>query len=120
MIFSKVSVIAFAASASVPIHALDVGAAVRRATDYTFDLFSGPNLQDQTSTQSPSELEYTTGGGVPYPQPYEAQRVAETGPLLLQDFHLVVIIHWRTLHVTLKLYRSSLLLTSIENESLNG
>ena len=23
-----------------------------------------------------------------YPQPYEAQRVAETGPLLLQDFHL--------------------------------
>ena len=26
-----------------------------------------------------------------YPQPYEAQRVAENGPLLLQDFHLVRI-----------------------------
>lgn len=31
-----------------------------------------------------------------YPQPYEAQRVSETGPLLLQDFHLVLIIHSTT------------------------
>lgn len=65
MILSRVSVIAFVASASVSVHALDVGGAVKRATDYTFDLFGGPNLQDETAAKSPSDLEYTTGGGVP-------------------------------------------------------
>jgi len=32
---------------------------------------------------------YTTSNGVPYPHPYETQRVGENGPLLLQDHHLV-------------------------------
>jgi catalase len=32
---------------------------------------------------------YTTSNGAPYPHPYEAQRVGENGPLLLQDFHLI-------------------------------
>jgi len=32
---------------------------------------------------------YTTSNGVKWPHPYEYQRVGETGPLLLQDFHLV-------------------------------
>lgn len=32
---------------------------------------------------------YATSNGVPYPHPYETQRVGENGPLLLQDFHLV-------------------------------
>ncbi|KAF2841107.1 catalase-domain-containing protein [Patellaria atrata CBS 101060] len=32
---------------------------------------------------------YATSNGVPYPHPYESQRVGENGPLLLQDFHLV-------------------------------
>jgi len=32
---------------------------------------------------------YCTSNGVPYPHPYETQRVGENGPLLLQDFHLV-------------------------------
>jgi catalase len=32
---------------------------------------------------------YTTSNGVPYPHPYETQRVGENGPLLLQDFHLI-------------------------------
>jgi catalase len=35
---------------------------------------------------------YTTSNGVPYPHPYEAQRVGDSGPLLLQDFHLVDLI----------------------------
>lgn len=65
MFLPRVSAIAFVASASLSVHALDIGSAVKRATDYTFDLFSGPNLQDETSTKSPSNLEYTTGGGVP-------------------------------------------------------
>ena len=67
MFLPRVSAIAFVASASLSVHAFDVGlgAAVKRATDYTFDLFSGPNLQDEASAKSPSDLEYTTGGGVP-------------------------------------------------------
>ncbi|KAF2103793.1 CAT1 catalase [Rhizodiscina lignyota] len=32
---------------------------------------------------------YTTSNGAPYAHPYEAQRVGENGPLLLQDFHLI-------------------------------
>lgn len=35
------------------------------------------------------ETLYTTSNGAPYPHPYEAQRVGENGPLLLQDFHLI-------------------------------
>ncbi|PLW11523.1 hypothetical protein PCANC_13111 [Puccinia coronata f. sp. avenae] len=30
---------------------------------------------------------YTTSGGNPYPEPYEAQRLGTNGPLLLQDYH---------------------------------
>ncbi|KDN33956.1 hypothetical protein RSAG8_12955, partial [Rhizoctonia solani AG-8 WAC10335] len=30
---------------------------------------------------------YTTSNGAPYPEPYEAQRIGQHGPLLLQDFH---------------------------------
>jgi catalase len=90
VLFSSLSAAAcFVLLAATPGHSQDANEAVKRAADFSFDLFSGPQLQDETSTKSPSELEYTTGGGVPYPQPYEAQRVAENGPLLLQDFHLV-------------------------------
>ncbi|TKA72764.1 hypothetical protein B0A55_06843 [Friedmanniomyces simplex] len=35
---------------------------------------------------------YTSANGAPYPHPYEAQRVGENGPLLLQDFHLIDLI----------------------------
>ncbi|KAJ9659530.1 hypothetical protein H2198_003106 [Neophaeococcomyces mojaviensis] len=35
---------------------------------------------------------YATSNGVPMPHPYEAQRVGENGPLLLQDFHLIDLI----------------------------
>lgn len=33
--------------------------------------------------------QYLLNSALRYPQPYEAQRVSETGPLLTQDFHLV-------------------------------
>ena len=61
-------IVAFAASGllSAPLaSALEVPNVVRRVTDFAFDLFSGPTLQDDTSAKSPSQLEYTTGGGVP-------------------------------------------------------
>ena len=32
---------------------------------------------------------YTTSNGVPIPHPYETQRAGVSGPLLLQDFHLI-------------------------------
>lgn len=65
---STLAFITLAASAShiVPqSNALDIGQTVKRATDFSFDLFSGSKVQDDTSTKSPSELDYTTGGGVP-------------------------------------------------------
>lgn len=40
--------------------------------------------------QMPSkDAVYTTSNGVPVPHAYEAQRGGESGPLLLQDFHLI-------------------------------
>lgn len=36
-----------------------------------------------------TEFTYATSNGVPMPHPYEAQRIGQDGPLLLQDFHLV-------------------------------
>lgn len=32
---------------------------------------------------------YTTSNGVPVPHPYQTQRAGASGPLLLQDFHLI-------------------------------
>lgn len=38
----------------------------KRASDFTFSLFTGSELQDTTSAQTPEQLQYTTGSGVPY------------------------------------------------------
>ena len=46
------------------------------------------DYQDDRNTKS-QDVTYTTSNGVPYPHPYEVQRVGENGPLLLQDFHLI-------------------------------
>jgi catalase len=43
---------------------------------------------DDRNAKSQDTL-YTMSNGVPYPHPYESQRVGENGPLLLQDFHLI-------------------------------
>jgi catalase len=39
--------------------------------------------------QTSGDVLYATSNGVPMPHPYEAQRGGESGPLLLQDFHLI-------------------------------
>jgi len=68
VLLPSLPIVAFVASSllSAPLaSALEVPNAVRRATDFAFDLFSGPTLQDDTSAKSPSQLDYTTGGGVP-------------------------------------------------------
>ncbi|KAF2197625.1 catalase-domain-containing protein [Delitschia confertaspora ATCC 74209] len=46
---------------------------------------------DDRNAKSQDTL-YCTSNGVPYPHPYEVQRVGENGPLLLQDFHLIDLI----------------------------
>lgn len=46
------------------------------------------DYNDDRNAKSQDVL-YTTSNGVPYPHPYETQRVGENGPLLLQDFHLI-------------------------------
>jgi len=46
------------------------------------------NYADDRNASS-EDVVYCTSNGVPYPHPYESQRVGENGPLLLQDHHLV-------------------------------
>ncbi|CBY02384.1 similar to peroxisomal catalase [Plenodomus lingam JN3] len=52
----------------------------------TGDLFR--DYADDRNASS-EDVVYTTANGVPYPHPYETQRVGENGPLLLQDHHLI-------------------------------
>jgi catalase len=44
---------------------------------------------DDDRNAASEQTVYATSNGVPMPHPYEAQRVGENGPLLLQDFHLI-------------------------------
>ncbi|KAH7378253.1 peroxisomal catalase-like protein [Pyrenochaeta sp. MPI-SDFR-AT-0127] len=46
------------------------------------------NYADDRNSKS-GDVVYTTSNGAPYPHPYEVQRAGESGPLLLQDFHLI-------------------------------
>lgn len=68
ILLPSLSIVALAASSLVSAslaNALEIPSTVKHATDFAFDLFSGPTLQDDTSAKSPSQLDYTTGGGVP-------------------------------------------------------
>ncbi|EKD17747.1 uncharacterized protein L3040_008067 [Drepanopeziza brunnea f. sp. 'multigermtubi'] len=49
------------------------------------------NYQDDRAAKA-QDTTYTTSNGAPMPHPYEAQRMGENGPLLLQDFHLIDLI----------------------------
>ncbi|ORY80325.1 catalase-like domain-containing protein [Protomyces lactucae-debilis] len=49
-------------------------------------------LRDFGADAADSGAVYTTSNGVRMPNPAEAQRVGENGPLLLQDFHLLDLI----------------------------
>jgi catalase len=56
---------------------------------YQTDLFEGTRLQEDESTLNASDLTYTQQNGRPWFQPLGAQRAGSSGPLLLQDFHLI-------------------------------
>ncbi|KAE8254014.1 hypothetical protein A4X13_0g3578 [Tilletia indica] len=61
----------------------------QRASQGTFDWFTGPRVQEDASTKPSSQLTYTTENGREWFQPQGAQRVGKRGPLLLQDTHLL-------------------------------
>lgn len=46
-------------------------------------------IRDYKEDEQGKQAFYSTSNGVKMPHPYEAQRVGENGPLLLQDFHLI-------------------------------
>jgi catalase len=56
---------------------------------YRTDLFEGTRLQEDQASLNASELTYTQQNGRPWFQPQGAQRAGSSGPLLLQDHHLI-------------------------------
>lgn len=46
---------------------------------FAFDLNSGPELQLSTDEKPATEMSFSTEGGVPYSQPYDAQRLGSDG-----------------------------------------
>lgn len=56
---------------------------------YHTDLFEGTRLQEDQASLNASELTYTQQNGRPWFQPQGAQRAGSSGPLLLQDYHLI-------------------------------
>jgi hypothetical protein len=61
MLASALSLVALVASVS---H-LVLPASASTDPPFTFDLFTGPQVQDETSELSAPEVEYTTPGGIP-------------------------------------------------------
>lgn len=53
------------------------------------DFSAALNLQTQTSRLAAKDVVYTRANGQPYASPASAERIGETGPLLLQDHHLI-------------------------------
>ncbi len=49
------------------------------ASQYTFDINAGAELQTETSEKSAPDLDFTTEGGVPYSMPYDYQRIGSDG-----------------------------------------
>ncbi|KAI0366552.1 catalase-domain-containing protein [Pilatotrama ljubarskyi] len=59
---------------------------------YQYDVNTGFNVQEKTSTEAAPAVDFTLENGSPYPHPYEYQRIGADGPLLLQDTHLLEIL----------------------------
>ena len=79
-----------------------------QAASYNFDINTGIAVQEKTSTEDATEVEFTLDNGSPYPHPYQYERIGSDGeqlisprdcsaltvavskgPLLLQDTHLL-------------------------------
>ncbi|EGF98428.1 uncharacterized protein MELLADRAFT_40847 [Melampsora larici-populina 98AG31] len=53
------------------------------------DFSQALQLQLQTSHLAAKDLQYTRANGQPYPNPTSAERIGETGPILLKHHHLI-------------------------------
>ena len=62
---------------------------LERDAPFVTDLFEGVHLKQKQSSVNASDLTYTTENGKPWFQPLGAQRAGSSGPLLLQDSHLI-------------------------------
>ncbi|TBU30380.1 catalase-domain-containing protein [Dichomitus squalens] len=60
-----------------------------QAESFNFDVNTGFNVQEKTSGEDATEVDYTLDNGSPYPHPYQYVRIGSDGPLLLQDTHLL-------------------------------
>lgn len=49
---------------------------------FNFDVSSGPQTQVSTSDKDAPSVVFTTEGGTPYSQPYDAQRISSDGKFL--------------------------------------
>jgi len=56
---------------------------------YHTDFTQGQRIQEIDASLNGSELTYTQKNGRPWFQPLGAQRAGSSGPLLLQDYHLL-------------------------------
>ncbi|KAG1786169.1 catalase-like domain-containing protein [Suillus plorans] len=63
--------------------------AKRDASQPYFNIYQGPNEQDSIINDPSTQLDYTLSGGEAYPNPYMADRLGTTGPLLISSTNLI-------------------------------
>lgn len=50
-----------------------------QAASFNFDVDSGFNVQERTSAEDATDVDYTLDNGSPYPHPYQYQRIGDNG-----------------------------------------
>lgn len=76
----------FSGAAIALVHAEE---AKRDASQPYFNIYQGPNEQDSIINDPSTQLDYTLSGGEAYPNPYMADRLGTTGPLLISSTNLI-------------------------------
>ncbi|KAG2138415.1 catalase-like domain-containing protein [Suillus bovinus] len=85
MYFSVFASLLFSGAATIA-HAEQ---AKRDASQPYFDIYQGPNVQDSIVNDPSTQLDYTLSGGEAYPNPYMADRLGTTGPILISSTSLI-------------------------------
>ena len=52
-----------------------------QAASFNFDINTGIAVQEKTSTEDATDVEFTLDNGSPYPHPYQYQRIGSDGEL---------------------------------------
>lgn len=85
----KASILSLALCPLAAIAYPDIYSRDNQSESFHTDLFEGTRQQEDESSLNASELRYTQQNGREWFQPLGAQRAGSSGPLLLQDFHLL-------------------------------